>query len=210
MARDQVRRSILASYKSEFLALPKEAVRGGDIEAARRRFADRYLEKLINIEVPVPQASVDQIKALLTGTAKRPNLPPGVAVRRQLRFVYDNGPVILLAGFLVALFVWVQPYVARLNLHRSGPPPIADTTPANPNNLPAGPVADFTVPQVYASDKDLAAAAPRAGFPGRSLRSLSRSLPRPALISHDFGCSPNNGRPPTRNRSATRSDCGIR
>jgi hypothetical protein len=169
MARDQVRRSILASYKSEFLALPKEAVRGGDIEAARRRFADRYLEKLINIEVPVPQASVDQIKALLTGTAKRPDLPPGVAVRRQLRFVYDNGPVILLAGFLVALFVWVQPYVARLSLHRSGPPPIADTTPANPNNLPAGPVADFTVPQVYASDKDLAAAAPRAGFPWAQL-----------------------------------------
>ena len=169
MARDQVRRSILASYKSEFLALPKEAVRGGDIEAARRRFADRYLEKLINIEVPVPQASVDQIKALLTGTAKRPDLPPGVAVRRQLRFVYDNGPVILLAGFLVALFVWVQPYVARLSLHPSGPPSIADTTPANPNNSPAGPVADFTVPQVYASDKDLAVAAPRAGFPWAQL-----------------------------------------
>jgi hypothetical protein len=30
-------------------------------------------------------------------------------------------------------------------------------------------VADFTVPQVYASDKDLAAAAPRAGFPWAQL-----------------------------------------
>jgi hypothetical protein len=169
MAREQVRRSILTSYQSEFLALPKEAVSGGDIEAARRRFADQYLEKLINIEVPVPPASSDQIKALLTGTAKHPDLPPGVAVRRQLRFVYDNGPVILLAGFLVALFVWVQPYLARLNLHPSGPPSIADTTPANPDNLPAGPVASFTVPQVYAPDKDLAGAAPRAGFPWAQL-----------------------------------------
>jgi KAP family P-loop domain len=165
MAKDQIRRSILASYKSEFLDIPKEMVRDGDIEAARRRFADRYLDKMINIEVPVPQASAGQIKSLLTGAAKRPDLPPGVAVRRRLRFVYDNGPVVLAAGFLVALFVWVHPHLSRLSLSTPAPPSIADATLANPNEPQVTGAADFTVPQVYASDKDLASAAPRAGFP---------------------------------------------
>jgi KAP family P-loop domain len=169
MAKEQIWRSILASYKSEFLSIPKEAVRGGDVETARRRFADRYLEKLINIEVPVPQASAGQIKLLLTGAAKRPDLPPGVALRRRLRFVYDNGPVILLAGFLVALFIWAHPYLARLSLYTPVPPPIADTMPSKQNNPQAVPAADFTVPQVYASDEDLPGAAPRAGFPWAQL-----------------------------------------
>jgi hypothetical protein len=193
MAKEQIRRSILASYKSEFLDIPKEAVRGGDIEAARRRFADRFLEKLINIEVPVPQAGADQIRLLLTGAAKPPDLPPGVALRRRLRFAYDNGPVILAAGFLVALFVWVHPYLARLDLSPAAappgapttpptpsgagaprppppPPPVAETTPTSPGRPPAAAAAaDVTVPQIYASDKDLAAAAPRAGLPWAQL-----------------------------------------
>jgi KAP-like P-loop domain-containing protein len=165
MAKDQIRRSILASYKSEFLDIPKEAVRDGDIEAARRRFADRYLEKMINIEVPVPQASTGQIKSLLTGSAKRPDLPPGVAVRRRLRFVYDNGPVIIAVGFLVALFVWVHPHLAQWSPFPPLPPPIADAGPPAPNDSQASAAVDFTIPPVYASDKDLASAAPRASFP---------------------------------------------
>jgi hypothetical protein len=165
MAKDQIRRSILANYKSEFLDIPKETVRDGDIEAARRRFADRYLEKMINIEVPVPQASAGQIKSLLTGGAKRPDLPPGVAVRRRLRFVYDNGPVILAAGFLVALFIWVHPHLSRLSLSPAAPPPIADTTPSMPDHPQATAAADFIIPQIYVSDKDLTGATSRAGFP---------------------------------------------
>src|SRR5262249_13307279 len=90
MAKEQVRRSILTGRKPAFVEIPKEGVRGGDSAAARRRFADRYLEKLINIEVPVPQPSTEQIQALLTGAAKRPEPPPGVALRRRLRFVYDK------------------------------------------------------------------------------------------------------------------------
>ena len=164
MAKDQIRRSILANYKSEFLDLPEEAVRGGDIPAARRRFADRYLEKLINIEVPVPQASAQQIMSLLSGEAKRPDLPPGVVARRRLRLAYDNGPVILAAGFLVALFIWVHPYLARFSLPAQTLPPVAET-PAAPAS-PAGSAATaLAEPQVYASDKDLASAGPRAGFP---------------------------------------------
>jgi hypothetical protein len=165
MAKDQIRRSILASYKSEFVDLPKDSVRDGDIEAARRRFADRYLEKLINIEVPVPQPSAGQIMSLLTGEAKRPELPPGVAVRRRLRLLYDNGPVILAAGFLVALFIWVHPYLARFSLSAPVPAPAVAVAPAA-TGTPQGPGAPaLTVPQVYESDKDLAGAEPRAGFP---------------------------------------------
>jgi hypothetical protein len=169
MAKDQIRRSILASYKSEFIDIPLETVRDGGNEAARRRFADRYLEKMINIEVPVPQASAGQIKSLLTGAAKRPDLPAGVAVRRRLRFIYDNGPVILAAGFLVALFIWVHPHLARLNPSPPVSPPIADTTPTKPSDLQPTAAADFTVPQVYASDRDLASAEPHAGFPWAQL-----------------------------------------
>jgi hypothetical protein len=156
MDKAQVRRSILANYKSEFMDIPKEEVRDNDIEGARRRFAERYLQKLINIEVPVPQPTDQQIEVLLTGTAVRPQLPPGVELRRQLRFAYDNGPAILVAGFVVAMLIWISPYLT-VPASTTGlpPPPIVEAA----GSVPAA----FAVP--YASDEDIAAARPRAGFP---------------------------------------------
>jgi hypothetical protein len=172
IAKDQIRRSILASYKGEFIDLPKEAVRGGDIEAARRRFADRYLEKLINIEVPVPQANPTQIESLLTGTAKRPDPPPGVSARRRfgIRIVYDNGPAILAFGFLLSLFMWLHPYIERVGSPEATPNTAVEVRPPPPRADGAGrgavaPEANWTIPLVYSADKDLAVAAPRAGWP---------------------------------------------
>ena len=54
MDKDQVKRSILTAYKSVFVNLPEDAARA-EIKSARAKFADRYLEKIINIEVPVPR-----------------------------------------------------------------------------------------------------------------------------------------------------------
>jgi len=163
MDRDQVRRGILANYKSEFVDIPKEAVRGGSIQAARRRFADRYLEKLINIEVPVPEASHEQITSLLADTKKSSELPAGIEARRRLRFIYDNGPAMLTAVFLVGLFIWIYPYLKRPTLVEQDQLTLPVTSPASPQ--PAEQSVGFSVPQVYSSDKDLVGAKPLAGFP---------------------------------------------
>ncbi|WP_315766912.1 MULTISPECIES: P-loop NTPase fold protein [unclassified Bradyrhizobium] len=163
IAKEQIRRSILASYKSEFLDIPKESVRDGDREAARRRFADRYLEKLFNIEVPVPQPSANQIEALLTGATNR---TVSVSDRpSKWRLIYENGPTLLAAALLFSLYIGLHSY-----LHKWGSQPALPTTiiaPDRPNDQAEATTfpASLTIPQVYTSDQDLAAVAPRAGFP---------------------------------------------
>ncbi|MBV8754955.1 MAG: hypothetical protein JO328_19030 [Hyphomicrobiales bacterium] len=160
--KDQVRRSILANYKSEFMDIPEEAVRGRNLQAARQRFADRYLEKIINIEVPVPLATDSQIEALLTGTAAPPKLPRGVALRQRFRLVYENGPVLVALGLIVALFLWIGPYLDGVPV-----PPHLDPSVVSPPGSVTSPAfqgsTGFTVG--YAPQQDAVAAAPPARFP---------------------------------------------
>jgi hypothetical protein len=162
IAKEQIRRSILANYKSEFLDIPKEALRDGNPEAARRRFADRYLEKLINIEVPIPQPSATQIEALLTGASNR--IGPVSDRPSRWRLIYDNGPSVLAIALLFSLYVGLHSYLHSLG---SLPLPAATFVANQPNDPPGSPLypASLTIPQVYASDRDLAGVASRAGFP---------------------------------------------
>lgn len=92
MARERVMRCIGLGFKGVAEELVDdnvaEAESLSDDERARRRraeFARQYLEKLINIEVPIPTPSADQSQKLLTQTRQRPQDESGSRVFRFSR-----------------------------------------------------------------------------------------------------------------------------
>ncbi|HVR11474.1 MAG TPA: P-loop NTPase fold protein, partial [Thermoanaerobaculia bacterium] len=90
LARDRVLRCVGLSFKdvaSELLDWPAEPPAGltkEDVERQRRlEFAQQYLEKLINIEVPVPLPTDEQSRRLLVDERPATPPPPAAAGRWQ-------------------------------------------------------------------------------------------------------------------------------
>ncbi|BBO89721.1 YCF48-related protein [Desulfosarcina ovata] len=104
MARQWVETCVALQFKE----LAEETNNGNDGSkdgfAHRRRFAQQYLEKLINIEVPVPVPSADATRALLTPKVTE---PPSLLVRILTacgRTVKKQIPVLCLA--VLATLAW--------------------------------------------------------------------------------------------------------
>ena len=78
MARERVVRCVGLSFKdvaSEFLTAAPDPAQGTPEEIARRQrieFAQQYLEKLINIEVPVPSPTDEQSRRLMLAASEPP------------------------------------------------------------------------------------------------------------------------------------------
>jgi KAP family P-loop domain len=170
MDKEQVKRAVLTAYKSVFIDLPEDAARP-DIRSARVRFAERYLEKIINIEVPVPHPTPDQIAALLTGettdaTASEP-VPRHVKLRRRLGLVYRNGPLLVLLGFVAGLAIVARRYLLALGVVAKTATQIGSGQSDTPSGAAAPPGLMF--PEVFSSDTDLADVHSMAGFPWLSI-----------------------------------------
>jgi hypothetical protein len=166
MDKAQVRRSIISTYRNSF-EIPRQPG-DPDIDAARVRFADRYLQKLINIEVPIPRLTETLTAELLT--AGRPAPTPQVAPwRRLVDAATRNAPITAVLAVCLALgFVVFE----RLpTIHVPEPHPAADGTvkPVAGGPVAAGAGAPGGVPAanvpVYQSDADLLAAAPATPVP---------------------------------------------
>ena len=73
-----------------------------------RRFARQYLEKLINIEVPVPTAPLNQSLGLLTSHAAQTNSSDKwiIRTRKILRNTYDLGRVAAIATVFTFVTLW--------------------------------------------------------------------------------------------------------
>jgi photosystem II stability/assembly factor-like uncharacterized protein len=85
-------------------ALTGAADRGRKI---RREFAAQYLEKLINIEVPVPAASATQLGKIIARPAEVVKLMDRQRTRRRWWTAAGRAAlVVLAAGAMVSLFLW--------------------------------------------------------------------------------------------------------
>ena len=107
MARQWVETCVALQFKE----LAEETGNGNDRRedgvAHRRRFARHYLEKLINIEVPVPVPSPDAARALLTPQAPEPATPLASFLAAIGRTAKKQAPVVCLAALaLLAWYLW--------------------------------------------------------------------------------------------------------
>lgn len=168
MDKDQVKRSILTAYKSVFVDLPEDAARA-EIKSARAKFADRYLEKIINIEVPVPRPTPEQIASLLTGEKPaKESEPKHVRLKRRFGVLYRNGPLLVLLGLVAGTAAAARRYLSGLGTVAGtaaatalAPHPTAPSSSAAPTGL--------VLPEVFGPDTDLASVHSMVGFPWSSI-----------------------------------------
>lgn len=166
-----------ASEVSDDSKNPGEEKNGQTGEAAvsgrRNEFARQYLEKLVNIEVPVPRASRERSGDLLVPPHPAPE---GGRVRRAVRLAEPYAPAALWTGLAAAaLFAGLllfRPAPETPSL--AGAPPAADSTRAIPlpDTAAVATTADTsaTVASAFTGD------APEArGYPGKV-------LPAPQLV----------------------------
>jgi photosystem II stability/assembly factor-like uncharacterized protein len=122
---------------------PTSVVERDDGKKRRAEFARQYLEKLINIEVPVPIPSSDQSRRLL---ASEENEPSGEQrtwlrlMRKAPTLIPHLFPPILVAGVLVGGFLLGR------NLFESSPPNldiVPERAPIESRGTTSGPVAEI-------------------------------------------------------------------
>lgn len=103
MARQWVETCVALQFKE----LAEETESGKSVEngiAHRRQFARQYLEKLINIEVPVPAPSPDAARALLAPDPPEPASPLARMLTAVGKAAKKYAPVVCLAG--LAVLAW--------------------------------------------------------------------------------------------------------
>lgn len=145
MARERVERSVGNSFKDvaeaaladagvdakEGAAEADDKTLAGRVEAVRRQteFARQYLDKLINIEVPVPQPTLDQARELLAGA--RAEAPREREGRQRLKSLGERFGLLLAAVAVLLLgWFWGSARLAELLQPAATPtPPPAATTP---------------------------------------------------------------------------------
>ena len=125
MARDRVEKCVGMSFKevAEEMSGPE-----GNAREARAAFARQYLDKLINIEVPIQEPTVKQSMSLLVID------PPGRS-RRSLRSLATLGSVLSLGG-LMALGFWLGRHLPSYE-EKPATAPAAVATPAPVVSAPA-------------------------------------------------------------------------
>jgi dipeptidyl aminopeptidase/acylaminoacyl peptidase len=112
MDRRQVEHCVGLGFKDIVEGLPQDELHfaAGDTlneEGRRRAFARHYLEKLINVDVPIPEMDVLQAASLLVAEEKEERLPSWII---RLKFLWGYGyqmaRVCVLAVVLGLLIVW--------------------------------------------------------------------------------------------------------
>jgi len=109
MARQWVETCVALQFKELAEETGNERNSKGDGFFHRRQFARQYLEKLINIEVPVPLPSSDATRALLTPQMVEPISPMARCLAATGKLLKKYAPVICLA-LLAALACWLQDF----------------------------------------------------------------------------------------------------
>lgn len=152
MARERVIRCVGLSFKdvaSELLVTPmsveeKEEKVDTDELARRRRieFATQYLEKLINIEVPVPAPTYAQSQRLLQESAPRDETPEGRRDRRRRASWKGIRQALPVAGVVVLLFAGYWIGASRTSQKKpDGPAPaevVSSSAPPTQASAPSG------------------------------------------------------------------------
>ncbi len=148
MASDRVERCIGLGFKDvaeEMIDDPEGASSGGDGGKSRRaRFARQYLEKLINIEVPVPTMRTEQSIQLLLPRAQDESLQPRQQVLRAGRQALQRiWPAALLTLVVLGGFWYgssrVQPPVLTKPVQITQPTAEKPVTPPAPTPSPGAP-----------------------------------------------------------------------
>jgi photosystem II stability/assembly factor-like uncharacterized protein len=171
-----------------------EATPSADVGAKRRAdFARAYLEKLVNIEVPVPRATAEQSRALLT-SLPRPDAASALAMGSGLRglSVLVAAVVLLMGGLIVG---------GRLAPERARPDAVpagaAATAPGDERAAAGGPSAKPNPPRVAGVSRPeggsfLPGASSRRSFPwlfvlGAAIAALGgwRLAQRPEIVVRD-------------------------
>ncbi len=147
VAPEQVMRCVGLGFKeiaAEMASPGAESNDGG--RSWRREFARNYLEKLINVEVPVPSFASEDARKIVAGTDAPPSgASPGTSVRAWLAGIVCAG---LFAGALFAganLDGWLRPpppaqpsgeVAAPGPIGQSNPPPVVTPKPIEPATTP--------------------------------------------------------------------------
>jgi hypothetical protein len=172
MARERVVGCVGLSFKdvaSELLAPEKRADEAGlsDAEIARRRrieFAQQYLEKLINIEVPVPSPTDEQSRRLMAGPGAPGEEPRERYGRRLWRELWlPLRKALPLMGIVLLLFLgyWIG---AALTGHSAETPAPAAAPAVSASAAPAEKA--VAAPSQVASPAPRIATAPATMEPG--------------------------------------------
>lgn len=151
MARTYVERCVGRAFKEvaeEMIDNPEDQGKSGDEVAKEKRieFAKQYLDKLINIEVPVPAPNQPQSLALLVASTKYPErTEPNSGWQRLKVFVatfvekyWRLAPAVLLLGGLLFLGYYIAMSLRSVGsvIQPSASPTPAPTPRASPNPSP--------------------------------------------------------------------------
>lgn len=151
MARERVEACVGLAFEKVAVEMVRLSGEGADADAdlarrKRREYARQYLEKLINVEVPMPVATIDQAQAIVGEGAVTPPRGAGpFALPAWVASIAGFWPLLVAAGLFAAGVIgaqWIVPSAEQAPA-AAGPGPASSPRSADPPNAgPGTPVAD--------------------------------------------------------------------